>query len=255
VVGRPDSISEANGAVTLTWQEGGETVREVLSLDGTVLAARGVSHTFTVGVAGSAGLDSFDVAHDQLILTNADGSVAHGPASTLTFDVRTHALTWDQDSQGPAPASTAALLNVDHLGVANFADSFRPAVFKLIAEDGSTTIQWYDSDNNQTWDTLRATRDAADRVTTYASTLDDGTSTVFNFDVTNTQPYNRYVDQNDAAGRVIVRSVLLDDGQSWVATFTRAGDNGAVVSYTVDSFDAGGRLVGHGLFHADGTPF
>src|SRR4051812_17476784 len=68
IAGRPDTVTEASGDITLTWNEGGQTVREVFSLDGGVLAARGVSHTFTAGVGSSSLLGGFDAAHDQIVL-------------------------------------------------------------------------------------------------------------------------------------------------------------------------------------------
>jgi hypothetical protein len=252
VASRPDTVSHNNGDVTLTWNSPDGPIREVLGEDGSVLMARGVSHTVTVDVAEGAVLNGFDPAHDQLVVVIGGDAVASGAHSTLTFNAGDHTLTWDGDSEGPLAASRVAVLpNADTLGVANLADSFRPEVLKVIAADGSSTIQWFDSENSQTWDTLIATETAAGAVKTYTSVLDDGARTVFTFDADNSQPYTRYVDQEDAAGRVLIHSVVLDDNESWVAKFTYVG--GHVVSYEVDSFDADGHLVGQGFFNPDGS--
>jgi hypothetical protein len=249
----PDAITHANGDITLTWNEAGGTFREVLGEDGHVLAARGLSRTVDLTVNGATDVGGFNQAHDQIVLHNADGSVASGATSTLTFDARTHVLSWDPDSQGPAAASTAAVLGgVTALTVANLADAFRPEVMKVIAQDGSSTTQWFDSDHSQAWDTLLATFNAAGQLTTYGSTLDDGTGTTFHFDVDGAQPWQRYVDQTDAAGQVLARTVLYDDGTSWTAKFLILG--GQVVNYELDSFDANGRQVGQSFFNPDGTP-
>ncbi len=248
----PETVTHANGDIVLTWHQTGALVREVLGEDGSVLAAPGATHVFNTPTNSGAAL-SFDPAHDQVSLTNPDGSVAHGTTSTLTFDARDHTLTWDQDSEGPQPATVAAVLNAGDFSVANLADDFRPEVLKVIAADGSQKIEWFDSDHSQPWDTLFATLDPAGNVTTYSSTLDDGTKTVFTFDVGNTQPYQRYVDQDDAAGHVLQRTVLYDDNTSWTATF-KLDPHGQVVSYELDSFDAAGHQVGQNFFNPDGSP-
>ena len=248
----PETVTHANGDIVLTWHQNGTLMREVLGEDGTVLAAPGTTHLYTLPTSSGAAL-SFDPAHDQVSLTNPDGSVAHGTTSTLTFDARDHTLTWDQDSEGPLPATVAAVLNTADFSVANLADDFRPEVLKVIAADGSQKIEWFDSDHSQPWDTLFATLDAAGQVTSYSSTLDDGSKTVFTFDVGNSQPYQRYVDQDDAAGHVLQRTVLYDDNTSWTATF-KLDPHGQVISYELDSFDAAGRQVGQSFFNADGSP-
>jgi hypothetical protein len=249
----PETVTHVNGDIVLTTHQNGVLVREVLGDDGRVLATHGESHAFTVNTDGDTPLLGFDAAHDQVSLRNADGSVAHGTTSTLTFDVGSHTLTWDGDSEGPQPATVAAVINAGDFSVVNLADDFRPEVLKVIAADGSQKIEWFDSDHSQAWDTLFATRDAAGNVTTYASTLDDGSKTVFTFDVGNTQPYQRYVDQDDAAGHVLQRTVLYDDSSSWTATF-KLDPHGQVTSYELDSFDAAGHQVGQAFFNADGTP-
>lgn len=236
--------------------------REVLGLNGVVLADRGASKIFTLGVASNTDLEraDFNPAHDQIRLVNADGSAAGGTASTLTYDERSHSLTWDLDSQGQAPATQVAdfvgpkAASPDGLpfNVANLADGFRPAVLKVIFADGSSDITWFDTTGSQPWDTLHATEDANGNVLTYGSTSDAGTQEVFTFDVTNTQAYQRYVDEIDVSGHVTERTVLYDDGSSWTAKFAFAG--GPVVSYELDSFDAAGHQIGQSFFNADGTP-
>ena len=155
----PESVTHANGDIVLAWHQNGALVREVLAEDGTVLAAPGATHVFSVATNSGAPL-GFDPAHDQLSLTNPDGSVAHGTTSTLTFDARDHTLTWDQDSEGPQAATIAAVINAGDFSVANLADDFRPEVLKVIAADGSQKIEWFDSDHSQPWDSLFATLDA-----------------------------------------------------------------------------------------------
>ncbi len=249
----PETVTGPNGDIVLTTHQNGVEVREVLGEDGHVLTAQGAGQVDVISTNGGTPIGSFDPAHDQVSLRNADGSVAHGATSTLTFDARDHTLIWDQDSGGPAPATQAAILNSGDFSVVNLADDFRPEVLKVIAADGSQKIEWFDSDHSQTWDTLFATRDPAGNVTTYASTLDDGTRTIFTFDVGNTQLYQRYVDQDDAAGHVLQRTVLYDDNTSWTATF-KLDFQGQVQSYELDSFDALGRQVGQSFFNADGSP-
>jgi hypothetical protein len=262
VSSRPDAITHDAGDITLTWNSSGVAEREVLGLNGVVLADRAVSKVFTLGVAGNTNLEEsdFNPAHDQIRLVNADGSPAGGVASTLTYDERSHSLTWDPDSQGPAPATQVADF-VDAKGaspdglpfnVAELADGFRPAVLKVILPGGSSDITWFDTTNSQPWDTLHAQEDAQGDVLTYSSTSDNGTQELFTFDVTNTQAYQRYVDEIDVGGHVTQRTVLYDDGTSWTAKFAFSG--GQVTSYEVDNFNAAGVLVGKGFFHADGTP-
>jgi hypothetical protein len=249
----PDTVTGLNGDIVLTTHQNGVDVRGVLGGDGRLLTTPGAGQVDAISTGGGTPIGSFDPAHDQISLRNADGSVAHGVASTLTFDIRSHILTWDQDSEGPLAATTAALVNTGDFSVVNLADDFRPEVLKVIAADGSQKIEWFDSDHSQNWDTLFATFDRAGNVTTYASTLDDGTRTVFTFDVGDTQPYQRYVDQDDAAGHVLQRTVLYDDNTSWTATF-KLDFQGQVQSYELDSFDALGRQVGQSFFNADGSP-
>lgn len=246
---RPAAVVEAPGDVAITFADG---TREVLSLRGEVLAARGASHVLEAPLGFPADLAGFDPAHDQLRLFNPDGSVAGGAASTLTFDLRTHALSWDPDSEGPMASLHVGVLQADRLGVANLADDFRPGVLKVIGADGGSTVTWFDTGHSQPWDSLVATEDAAGHVLTYGWTLDDGTGKLFTFDVAGVQPWQRVVDDLDTAGHVIQRSVLYDDGQSWTAIFHFAV--GQVVSYELDSFDATGALVGKSFFNADGTP-
>jgi hypothetical protein len=253
VSGRPDAITHSNGDIALTWNRSGATFREVLGEDGTVLSPKGVTHVFTASTGGGfAVLNGFDAVHDQLDVVNADGTQAGGAASTLTFDMRDHSLSWDQDSEGPIQPVHIGTLNANQFGIANLEDGFRPEVLKVIGADGSETIHWFDSDHSQAWDTLLAVKNAQGQVVTYGSTLDDGSGTTFHFDVDNSQPWQRYVDQTDAGGHVLQRTVLVDNGQSWTAIFSFA--NGQVVSYEVDSFDVNGQLIGKGFFHADGTP-
>lgn len=247
-----DAITHGNGDITLQWNNSGVVIREVLGEDGSVLAARSPSQTLALNTASETVINTFDAAHDQLALFNPDHTVAGGTASTLTFDAHTRFLTWDPDSEGPAAAGAVAVLGgVNSLSVANLQDIFRPEVLKNIAIDGSSTTQWFDSDNSQTWDTLFATRNAAGALTGYSATLDDGTRTVFVFDADNSQPYGRYVDQEDVTGHVLERTTVVDNGESWVAKYSYVA--GQVVSYEVDSFDAGGHLVAQGFFNADGS--
>ncbi len=254
IASRPDTITDASGDITLTWHESGQTLREVFAGDGTVLAARGVSHDFSAGTASASVIAGFDEAHDQLTVLNPDGSIAGGTHSTLTFNVASHTLTWDQDSEGPAAPTTVAVLpGVDNLTVANLAEAFRPEVLKVVAADGSSTISWFDSDRSQTWDSLAATLNAAGQTLTYAATMDDGTKTGFTFDADNSQLYQRIADQYDDAGEVVQRTVVYDDGEFWTATFTYESHH--VDHYELDSFNAAGVLVSKGFFNADGSAF
>ncbi len=258
----PDAITHDVGDITLTWNAGGIAEREILGPNGQILADRAASQVFTLGVSQDADLEAadFNPAHDQIRLVNADGSPAGGAASTLTYDVRSHTLAWDPDSQGPAPATQvasfvdpkAASPDGQPFDVANLADGFRPAVLKVIAADGSQDITWFDTTNAQPWDTLHATEDPQGNVLTYGSASDNGTQQVFTFDVGNVQPWTRYVDELDVTGHVTERTVLYDDNTSWTAKYAYAG--GQVVSYELDSFDAQGRQVGQSFFNADGTP-
>ncbi len=262
VSSRPDAITHAAGEVTLTWNTSGVAEREVLDLAGNVLASRGVSKILSIGVASNTDLEraGFNPLHDQIRLTNPDGSVAGGDHSTLTYDAGSHILTWDPDSEGPAPATQAAMLvdpktaGSDGLpfDVANLAEDFRPAVLKVIEASGAQDITWFDVDNNQPWDTLHATFDPQGRLLTYGSTLDDGAGQRFTFDADGSQPWTRYVDTLDVLGKVHERTVLYDDGTSWTAKFTFSG--GQVVSYELDNFDTQGHQIGQSFFHADGTP-
>jgi hypothetical protein len=249
VADRPVTVTEAPGDITFTFADG---TQEVTSLSGSALAARGVSHTFTDSVDRPTDFGGFDAGRDQLFLTNPDGSAAGGAASTLTFDARSHVLTWDPDSEGPAPAQTLGTLDAPDIGVANLSGGFRPAVLKSIGADGSQTITWFDNTASHDWDTLVAHEDAAGNLLTYGWTLDTGVGKLFTFDVANTQPWQRVVDDLDPADHVAQRSVLYDDGQSWTAKFTL--QDGVVIRYELDSFDSSGNLVGKGFFHPDGTP-
>ncbi|HEY0437079.1 MAG TPA: hypothetical protein VGC92_10585, partial [Phenylobacterium sp.] len=245
------SIVEANGVIDLVWNGPGGTEREVLDQGGNVLAARGASHVFNVSVGGSTVIQGFNPGHDQLFVANPDGTAAGGAHSTLTFDERTHTLTWDQDSEGPSPAHQFAVLDVGRIGVSNLADNFRPAVLKDIAADGSSTITWFDTDHSQSWDTLVATEDAAGNVLTYASNSIGGTSEVFHFDVDNTQAYQRYVDDFDVTGHVVERAVLYDDGSSWTARYLYSA--GQVAEYELINYDAAGHMLAHGFYSPDGV--
>jgi hypothetical protein len=265
VASRPDEVGGGLGDVTLIWFQtttgsGGiptvpgfaaDPLGEVLADDGSVLTPQGVFHTYTLSTTGFTAVSSFDPAHNQIAVQGPNGAYAFGPTTTLTFDVRDHSLTWEQDSEGPSAPVLLTTLNTDTFGVANLQAAFRPEVLKVIAADGSSTIQWFDSDNSQPWETLIATETAGGAAKTYASMLDDGTKTAFTFDVDNSQPYTRYVDQDDAAGYILSRTVLVDTGNSWMATYTYAG--GQVVSYEVDSFDSAGVLVAKNFFNPDGS--
>jgi hypothetical protein len=249
VADRPVGVSEAPGDITLTFADG---TQEVLSPSGLALAARGAAHVFSASVSHPDDFSGFDAGHDQLFLTNPDGSTAGGAASTLTFDARTHGLTWDPDSDGPAPSQFLGLVNAPDLEVSNLAGGFRPAVLRSIGADGAQTITWFDADGSHDWDTLVAHEDAAGNLLTYGWTLDTGVGKLFTFDVANTQPWQRVVDDLDPSGHVTERSVLYDDGQSWTAKFQLV--NEVVVRYELDSFDAAGNQVGKAFFNPDGTP-
>ena len=249
VASRPIAVTEAPGDISFTFADG---THQVFSLTGVALSGLGQSQVFTASVSHPTDFGGFDFRHDQMFLTNPDGSAANGPATTLTFDARTHVLSWDPDSEGPAPSQTLGILDAPDIGVANLADGFRPAVLKVIAGDGSHTIEWFDNTASHEWDTLVAHDDAAGNLLSYGWTLDSGVGKLFTFDVANVQPWQRVVDDLDTGGHVTQRSVLYDDGQSWTATFQL--ENGVVVRYEVDSFDAAGVLVGKGFFYPDGTP-
>ncbi len=248
VQSRPDHITETSGTIQLDWKTG---QREVLGIDGKVLSTFGVSHTYNLTVGGSATIQNFNADHDQIRLNNLSGGIAGGAHSTLTFDERTHALTWDQDSpEGPSPPVSAGVVLTGQFGVANLAADFRPAVLKVIADDGSSTITWFDTDHSQTWNTLFATENPAGQVLTYGSMSDGGIKEVFTFDVDNSQPWQRYVDDFDLQGHVVNRAVLYDDGSSWNARYVFQGDD--VAFYELTNFDAHGNQVGHGFYDSNG---
>src|SRR6185503_10146792 len=131
---------------------------EVLGTDGSVLSGPGVGRDviFSISQPGLT-VDGFDAAHDRLGVVTAGPAYAYGPTSTLTFDARDHSLTWDQDSQGPiAPVRIGTLNGTDTLTVANLEPIFRPEVLKVIAPDGASTVEWFDADGSQPWQTLQA---------------------------------------------------------------------------------------------------
>jgi Ca2+-binding RTX toxin-like protein len=108
----PDSIS--GGA-------GDDTISGGFGFD--VLAGGSGSNRFIIGLTGSVDrITNFNPIKDVVQITDLQGrALPPSPTSVLTFDARTHAISWDDDgpSGAHAPVVVAVLDHVGHLTQAN----------------------------------------------------------------------------------------------------------------------------------------
>lgn len=245
---------------------------------------------FTVG--GMAQVLDFNPAEgDHILVFDSHGQIADGSHGILTWNLGTHALTWDPDSDvGPqAPVTLGALFGDGaSLTRANLAAGFHPSAVRVVNPDGSRvetvfdwgsqswdrtvssfdsrgrTVEydvyqdnhaysqtWFDNTGTLNWQAREADYDTLGRMTQYAYKLDDGTETVWTFDPANAQPWQRTMQVYSPTGQLEQASQAIDDGSGWERTFD--WNNTHSWNVLLDEYDATGRLIRHTVFNDDGS--
>lgn len=287
----PDVLIGTAGSDSLTGGAGDDVLNGQGGTD--VMSGGAGADRFVLTLGGLTRVLDFTPAEgDNIQVTDSNGPTTDGSHGLLTWNLATHALTWDPDSDGgpQLPITLGALYGAGtSLGRANLSAGFQPSAVRIVEPDGSRTDTVFDWTGTKPWDHAVASFDSGGAVAEYDIVNRDGSFSNTWFDDLGAQPWSAREADFDAQGRIIQYAYKLDDGtetiwkfdpghvQPWDHTLQIYSPNGQLEmaaeglhdgsawertfdwnntqswSVLLDEYDAAGRLIRHTMFNDDGS--